>query len=73
MFSSGINTVLKSICYVGICCLLLSFCIFQLLVGYIEDCLKGGNLIEEVGLHPNTAGERGLKLLVVSMYKHLLL
>ncbi|XP_023710496.1 sister chromatid cohesion protein PDS5 homolog B isoform X1 [Cryptotermes secundus] len=37
----------------------------KLLVGYIEDCLKGGNLIEEVGLHPNTAGERGLKLLVM--------
>ncbi|KAK7793042.1 hypothetical protein R5R35_004471 [Gryllus longicercus] len=37
----------------------------KILVGYIEDCLKGGNLIEEVGLHPNTAGERGLKLLVM--------
>jgi sister-chromatid-cohesion protein PDS5 len=46
---------------------LLLLCTYQLLVGYIEDCLKGGNLIEEVGLHPNTAGERGLKLLVVSI------
>ena len=31
------------------------------MVGYVEDCLQGGNLIEEIGLHPNTAGERGLK------------
>lgn len=38
----------------------------QILVSYVEDCLQGGNLIEEIGLHPNTAGERGLKLLVVS-------
>ncbi|XP_049833683.1 sister chromatid cohesion protein PDS5 homolog B-B isoform X1 [Schistocerca gregaria] len=37
----------------------------KVLVGYIEDCLKGGNMIEEMGLHPNTAGERGLKLLVI--------
>ena len=41
---------------------------FQILVSYVEDCLKGGNLIEEVGLHPNTAGERGLKLLVMLSY-----
>ncbi|KAK3923322.1 Sister chromatid cohesion protein PDS5-like protein B [Frankliniella fusca] len=40
----------------------------KILVGYVEDCLKGGNLIEEVGLHPNTAGERGLKLLVMLSY-----
>jgi hypothetical protein len=57
--------------YQGICCIIMYlriiFYIFQLLVGFIEDCLKGGNLIEEVGLHPNTAGERGLKLLVVSI------
>lgn len=38
------------------------------MVGYVEDCLQGGNLIEEIGLHPNTAGERGLKLLVVSIF-----
>nr|CAD7430754.1 unnamed protein product [Timema monikensis] len=37
----------------------------KILVGYVEDCLKGGNLVEEVGLHPNSAGERGLKLLMM--------
>ncbi|XP_064211687.1 sister chromatid cohesion protein PDS5 homolog B isoform X2 [Tribolium castaneum] len=37
----------------------------KLLVGYVEDCLKGGNTIDEVGLHPATAGDRGLKLLVM--------
>lgn len=37
----------------------------KLLVGYVEDCLRGGNTIEEVGLHPATAGDRGLKLLVM--------
>ncbi|XP_044744637.1 sister chromatid cohesion protein PDS5 homolog B [Coccinella septempunctata] len=37
----------------------------KLLVGYVEDCLKGGNTIEEIGLHPATAGDRGLKLLVM--------
>lgn len=37
----------------------------SLLVGYVEDCLKGGNTVEEVGLHPATAGDRGLKLLVM--------
>ncbi|CAG9857389.1 unnamed protein product [Phyllotreta striolata] len=36
-----------------------------LLVGYVEDCLRGGNSIEEIGLHPATAGERGLRLLVM--------
>lgn len=30
------------------------------------DCLNGGNVIEEVGLNPNNAGEKGLRLLVVS-------
>lgn len=40
----------------------------RILVGYVEDCLQGGNLIEEIGLHPNTAGERGLKLLVMLSY-----
>ena len=29
------------------------------------DCLKGGNVIEEVGLNPNNAGEKGLRLLLV--------
>lgn len=37
----------------------------RLLVGYVDDCLRGGNTIEEVGLHPATAGDRGLKLLVM--------
>ncbi|KAK9873896.1 hypothetical protein WA026_002248 [Henosepilachna vigintioctopunctata] len=37
----------------------------KLLIGYVEDCLKGGNTIEEIGLHPATAGDRGLKLLVM--------
>ncbi|XP_017780712.1 PREDICTED: sister chromatid cohesion protein PDS5 homolog B isoform X2 [Nicrophorus vespilloides] len=37
----------------------------KLLVGYVDDCLRGGNTIEEVGLHPATAGDRGLKLLVM--------
>ncbi|XP_019881586.2 sister chromatid cohesion protein PDS5 homolog B isoform X1 [Aethina tumida] len=37
----------------------------RLLVGYVDDCLRGGNTIEEVGLHPATAGDRGLKLLIM--------
>ncbi|KAI4466781.1 androgen induced inhibitor of proliferation as3 / pds5-related [Holotrichia oblita] len=37
----------------------------RILIGYVEDCLRGGNTIEEVGLHPATAGDRGLKLLVM--------
>lgn len=37
----------------------------KLLVGYVEDSLRGGNTIDEVGLHPATAGDRGLKLLVM--------
>lgn len=37
----------------------------RILVGYVEDCLRGGNSIDEVGLHPATAGDRGLKLLVM--------
>ncbi|XP_050315656.1 sister chromatid cohesion protein PDS5 homolog B [Anthonomus grandis grandis] len=36
-----------------------------ILIRYVEDCLRGGNSIEEIGLHPTTAGERGLKLLVM--------
>lgn len=38
----------------------------RVLIGYVLDCLKGGNVIEEVGLNPNNAGEKGLRLLVVS-------
>lgn len=45
---------------------LLSMCGNQVLIGYVLDCLKGGNVIEEVGLNPNNAGEKGLRLLVVS-------
>lgn len=37
----------------------------HILIGYVEDCLRGGNTLEEVGLHPATAGDRGLKLLVM--------
>ncbi|RZF48923.1 hypothetical protein LSTR_LSTR003303 [Laodelphax striatellus] len=33
------------------------------LIKGVECCLQGGNLIEEIDLHPNTAGEKGLKLL----------
>lgn len=40
----------------------------KVLVSYVEDCLRGGNLIDEIGLHPNTAGEKGLKLLVMLSY-----
>ncbi|CAB0012938.1 unnamed protein product [Nesidiocoris tenuis] len=39
-----------------------------ILVEYVEDCLKNGNMIEEIGLHPNTAGEQGLKILVLLAY-----
>lgn len=35
------------------------------LIGYVEDCLKGGNSIEEIGLNPSTAGERGVRLIQV--------
>lgn len=37
----------------------------KVLVDYVEDCLRGGNTIEEVALNPATAGDRGLKLLVM--------
>lgn len=35
------------------------------LISYVEDCLKGGNSIEEIGLNPSTAGERGVRLIQV--------
>ncbi|KAK6618691.1 hypothetical protein RUM43_013082 [Polyplax serrata] len=35
------------------------------LIGYVEDCLKGGNSIEEIGLNPSTAGERGVRLIQI--------
>lgn len=34
-------------------------------IGYVDDCLKGGNSIEEIGLNPSTAGERGVRLIQV--------
>lgn len=37
----------------------------RILIRYVEECLEGGNIIEEIGLNPGTAGDRGLKLLVV--------
>lgn len=37
----------------------------RILVRYVDDCLRAGNTIDEVGLHPTTAGDRGLKLLVM--------
>lgn len=37
----------------------------RLLIQYVEECLEGGNIIEEIGLNPASAGDRGLKLLVV--------
>ncbi|CAG9762008.1 unnamed protein product [Ceutorhynchus assimilis] len=36
-----------------------------ILIGYVDDCLRGGNSIDDIGLHPATAGDRGLKLLVM--------
>ncbi|KAH1008037.1 sister chromatid cohesion protein PDS5 homolog B-B [Dendroctonus ponderosae] len=36
-----------------------------ILIGYVADCLRGGNSIEEIGLNAATAGDRGLKLLVM--------
>lgn len=41
---------------------------FQVLISYVEDCIKSGNLIEELSLNPVSAGEKGLKLLVVSEF-----
>lgn len=40
----------------------------EALIGYVEDCLKGGNSIEEIGLNPSTAGERGVRLIQASIY-----
>lgn len=37
----------------------------EILVGLIEDCMNGGTVIEEVSLPPESAGERGLKLLSI--------
>lgn len=40
----------------------------EVLVGLIEDCMNGGAVIEEVSLPPDSAGERGLKLLSILAY-----
>lgn len=37
----------------------------KILISYVENCLQGGNIIDEASLNPNTAGERGLRLLVM--------
>lgn len=37
----------------------------EILVGLIEDCMNGGSVIDEVSLPPESAGERGLKLLSI--------
>jgi len=34
----------------------------------VENCLSGGNMIEELGLHPETAAYRGLELLNVNLF-----
>lgn len=40
----------------------------EILVGLIEECMNGGTVIDEVSLPPESAGERGLKLLSVLAY-----
>lgn len=40
----------------------------EVLIGLIEDCMQSGRVVDEVGLPPGTAGERGLKLLSVLAY-----
>lgn len=40
----------------------------EILVELIEDCMNGKQVVEEVGLPPESAGERGLKLLSVLAY-----
>ena len=37
------------------------------LIGLIEKCMQRGKMVEEVGISRNVAGERGLKLLSVSI------
>lgn len=37
----------------------------EILIGLIENCMNGGSVIEEVSLPPESAGERGLKLLSI--------
>lgn len=33
----------------------------------IEECMRGGDIVKEIGLPADEAGEQGLKLLTVSM------
>lgn len=40
----------------------------EILVGLIEECMNGGKVIDEVSLPPESAGERGLKLLSILAY-----
>jgi sister-chromatid-cohesion protein PDS5 len=37
----------------------------QILVKLVQEALNGGDIVEELGLNPETAGERGLRLLFV--------
>lgn len=40
----------------------------ECLVRLIEECMQGGDIIEDVGLQPEVAGQRGLKMLTVLSY-----
>lgn len=40
----------------------------KILISYVEECMRGSNLIEELGLDPQNAGERGLKMLMILAY-----
>ncbi|TMW43650.1 hypothetical protein DOY81_011270 [Sarcophaga bullata] len=39
-----------------------------ILIGLIEECMRGGEMAREIGLPPNEAGEQGLKLLTALSY-----
>ncbi|XP_022228919.2 sister chromatid cohesion protein PDS5 homolog B [Drosophila obscura] len=38
------------------------------LIGLIDQCIQGGSICEEIGISPEEAGERGLKLLSMLSY-----
>lgn len=40
----------------------------QHLIQYVDECVSGKNTIEEIGLNPSTAGERGVRLLQVIFF-----
>lgn len=40
----------------------------QHLIQYVDDCVSGTDTIEEIGLNPSTAGERGVRLLQVGFF-----